>query len=112
MDSTMNMTGTIMNMTDSIVDIAMDVMTTGMDMASNVTNSTMDMGIDTTMDMTGSTTGMTNMASGSGAVMDHSAMLSGNSFCISHASHSVGSLQGDGMIMYMDGKYWCYATLF
>jgi hypothetical protein len=101
----MNMTDTIMNMTDSIVDIAMDVMTTGMDMAANVIDTTMDMGTDTTMDMTGSTTGMdhsdmANMSSGSG-----------NSFCISHGSHSGSSLQGDGMIMYMDGKYWCYATL-
>jgi hypothetical protein len=113
MNSTVNMTDSA-----SIMDIAMGVMTTGMDMATDMTGSTMDMGMDTTMDMTGSTmnTGMdhsdmTNMASGSEAVMDHTAMLSENSFCISHASHSVGSIQGDGMIMYMDGKYRCHVVV-
>jgi hypothetical protein len=100
-----------MDMTDSTMDIAMDLtadmdMTTGMDMVTDVTDSTMDMGTDTTMDMTGST-----MDDSSEAVMDHTAMLSGNPFCISHSAHSVGASQGDGMIMYMDGKYWCYATL-
>jgi hypothetical protein len=107
MDSTMSMT-------DSTMDIAMDAtvgmdMTTGMDMVTDVTDFTMDMGMDTTtMDTT--TMDMTNMASGSEAVMD-STMNMGNSFCMSYSGHSVGASQGDGMIMYMDGKYWCYATL-
>lgn len=114
-----------MNMTDSTMAIAMDLtasmnMTTGMDMVTNITDSTMDMGTDTaintTMNMTGTTgstmdhSDMMNMGSGAEAVTDHT-MHSGNSFCISHSSHSLGGSQGDGMIMYMDGKYRRFASL-
>ncbi len=78
-------------------------------MVTDVTDSSMDMGMDTTMDMAGSTMDHSDMT-GSEAVVDHT-MHGGNSFCISHSGHNVGVGQGDGMIMYMDGKYWCYATL-
>lgn len=93
-----------MEMADSITDFLVNV-TAGMDMTTgmDVTDSTMDMGTDTTMDMAGSTMDMAGSTMDH-STMDHSGMASGSeamlmedSFCMSHSG-------SNGMIMYMDGK--------